>query len=166
MFDTNGDELLSVQELRRGLNVNYVGCQDPPCYPVLKVSNPLFRVPYPANAFALGEYGFCVAGEPLCTAADERNVLPLMVAAQRARTDPSRLPSKVEGRNKALDGYVLFKEFFSNLVAADPCADRWYGVGCSDQGRVTALSLAANQLTGTIPPDVGNLTQVGPIDGF
>lgn len=160
VFDTNGDELLTPVELKRGLNVNYVGCPDPPCYPVLSVANPLFKIPYPTNAFALKEYGFCVAGESLCAAGDERNILPLMATAQRARTDPSRLPSKIEGRNKALDGFVLFKEFFSNFVASDPCLDGWFGVGCSEQGRVVALSLGSNQLTGTIPPDVGNLTQL------
>lgn len=58
VFDTNGDEVLTLEELKRGLNVNYVGCAYPPCFPTLKKSNPIFSVVEPDNRFALEEFGF------------------------------------------------------------------------------------------------------------
>ncbi len=39
-----------------------------------------------------------------------------------------------------------------------PCS--WYGVSCSG-GRIVSLSLSGNQLTGSIPMELGNLTQLG-----
>jgi len=40
-----------------------------------------------------------------------------------------------------------------------PC--RWYGVGCKDQfGDVTSLYYYQNNLTGTLPPQLGNLLQI------
>jgi hypothetical protein len=122
-----------------------------------------------------------------------------MQLALRQRTDPVRGTTKVEGRDKSIDGMLLFKEFVSNFIATDPCRDQWHGwftpalnfvsvsillwhhpsalelryrpdadmcrgkhtgLSCSDQGRVLAISLPSNQLTGTIPPDIGNLTAI------
>ena len=37
--------------------------------------------------------------------------------------------------------------------------DSWYGVATAD-GRVTRLNLGGNRLTGEIPPELGNLTQL------
>jgi hypothetical protein len=42
-----------------------------------------------------------------------------------------------------------------------PC--NWYGVVCSD-GHVTALDLGYNQLTGPIPPELGNLINLTELD--
>ena len=43
----------------------------------------------------------------------------------------------------------------------DPCDDpAWYGVEC-DTGHVTFLVLSYNQLTGPIPPELGNLRSLG-----
>ncbi|CUG87398.1 GP46-like surface antigen, putative [Bodo saltans] len=41
---------------------------------------------------------------------------------------------------------------------------RWYGVTCSEGGRVTQLILAANGLRGTIPPELGNATELEFVD--
>ena len=43
------------------------------------------------------------------------------------------------------------------LLSADPCS--WFGVMCSS-GHVTVLSLSVNNLTGSIPTDLGNLTSL------
>jgi len=59
VFDEDGDEVLTLEELKQGMNVNYVGCRFPPCYPTLKVHNPLFRIPEPENRFRLEEFGTC-----------------------------------------------------------------------------------------------------------
>ena len=149
VFDQDGDEVLTLEELKQGMNVNYVGCRFPPCYPTLKVHNPLFRVPEPENRFRLEEFGWFDA-----------EIEVIIELALRQRVDPVRGAARVEGRDTSIDGMMLFKEFFSNLITADPCLDKWFGLSCSDQGRVLALSLPANQLTGTIPPDIGNLTQI------
>jgi len=149
VFDEDGDEVLTLEELKQGLNVNYVGCRFPPCYPTLKVHNPLFRIKEPENRFRLEEFGWF-----------DDEVSVIIELALRQRLDPVRGADKVNGRDSSIDGMMLFKEFFSNLISADPCRDEWHGVSCSDQGRVLVISLPANQLTGTIPPDIGNLTQI------
>jgi Leucine-rich repeat (LRR) protein len=41
------------------------------------------------------------------------------------------------------------------LVTNTPCS--WYGVGCGG-GRVASINLDANHLTGSLPPELGNLT--------
>ena len=38
--------------------------------------------------------------------------------------------------------------------------DHWYGVSTDHNGRVTALSLHGNQLSGSMPPSLGNLTNL------
>lgn len=40
------------------------------------------------------------------------------------------------------------------------CATTRHGISCTEQGRVIGISLPANHLSGTIPPDIGNLTSV------
>jgi hypothetical protein len=137
VFDLDGDEVLTQEEFKRGLNVNYVGCRFPPCFPGLKVHNPLFRIPEPENRFALEDVGWL-----------DTQIDPMFENALRQRTDPVRGEARVEGRDKSIDGMMLFKEFFSNFIAADPCLDRWHGITCSEQGRILGLSLPANQLTG------------------
>jgi hypothetical protein len=151
VFDTDGDEVLTLEEMKSGLNVNYVGCRHPPCFPTLKIHNPLFRISPPENRFALEEFGWF-----------DDAVSALISNALRQRTDPIRGTAKIEGRDKSIDGMLLFKEFFSNFIRADPCLDGWHGLSCTNQGRVIGISLPANHLTGTIPPDIGNLTCAVP----
>ncbi len=45
------------------------------------------------------------------------------------------------------------------IAPIDPCPNSWYGVACSI-GNITRLDLGSNQLTGTIPPEIGNLTNL------
>ena len=142
--------MLTPEEIKRGLNVNYVGCAYPPCNPTMKVQNPLFSIPLPDEPrSALEEFGF-----------KDEYIQPFIENALRTRIDPVRGADKVNGRDTSIDGLMLFKEFFSNFIAADPCNDEWHGIACSEQGRVTGVALPSNHLVGTIPPDVGNLTHL------
>jgi Leucine-rich repeat (LRR) protein len=49
------------------------------------------------------------------------------------------------------------------FVAADPC--EWYGVACADNN-VIALNLASNNLNGSIPPEMGDLTSLQELRFF
>ncbi len=44
----------------------------------------------------------------------------------------------------------------TNWLSANP-VETWYGVGVSNYGHVNGISLQNNQLTGTIPPEIGDL---------
>lgn len=44
-------------------------------------------------------------------------------------------------------------------TSCDPCQDNWSGVEC-ENGRVTELHLEVNNLTGTIPAEIGNLNNL------
>ena len=49
----------------------------------------------------------------------------------------------------------------SGWLATDtPCS--WYGVSCN-AGHVIGVSLDSNQLSGSIPPELGNLTNCGSL---
>ena len=45
-------------------------------------------------------------------------------------------------------------------LGAEP-ACQWHGVGCDDRGAVSSLRLPANVLSGTVPPEVGDLASLG-----
>ena len=45
----------------------------------------------------------------------------------------------------------------TNWNVGDPCDDDWYGVSCDDDGSVWHLGLSTNNLTGSIPSEIGNL---------
>ena len=51
----------------------------------------------------------------------------------------------------------------SNWLTDQPMGD-WYGVGTDYTGRVTSLSLEGNQLTGAIPGQLGNLSNLTLLD--
>ena len=57
------------------------------------------------------------------------------------------------------DGWNLpfFEEH--NWLSHKPLGD-WYGVYTDNSGRVTSLELANNQLSGEIPPELGNLSEL------
>ncbi|AQK63417.1 probable receptor protein kinase TMK1 precursor [Zea mays] len=75
---------------------------------------------------------------------------PLDVAAMRA-------VAKALGADKTL-GWD---------VAGDPCSPkRWDGVSCDSSGRVTAIQVGARGLTGTLPPEVGDLTELTRLEVF
>ena len=46
-----------------------------------------------------------------------------------------------------------------NWNVGDPCTDGWHGVECYEDN-IIGLSLYENQLTGSIPPEIGNLTNL------
>ena len=48
----------------------------------------------------------------------------------------------------------------SNNWGTDAPLDEWYGIEVDDQGRVHSLSLPLNNLAGTIPPEIGRLTEL------
>ena len=47
-----------------------------------------------------------------------------------------------------------------NWDSGHPCEDNWRGVYCNDEGEIIRLYLHSNNLTGTIPPEIGNLTSL------
>lgn len=47
----------------------------------------------------------------------------------------------------------------ANWLTEEPLGE-WYGVLVDDVGRVKALSLSDNRLTGTVPPELGNLARL------
>lgn len=47
---------------------------------------------------------------------------------------------------------------------SDPCWDGWYGVTCDEHGRVIALELSDNNLTGVLPEDLGKLSGLLKLD--
>ena len=51
----------------------------------------------------------------------------------------------------------------TNWLSEAPMSD-WFGVGTDGNGEVTTLSLRANQLSGTIPPELGGLTRLQRLD--
>ena len=48
------------------------------------------------------------------------------------------------------------------VTGSDEC--NWYGVTCNGSGTVTELALTSNKLDGTIPSDIGLLTELGKLD--
>ena len=48
-------------------------------------------------------------------------------------------------------------------LGAEP-ACQWHGVGCDDRGAVTSLRLPRNALSGTLPPEVGDLASLDVLD--
>ncbi|XP_066328194.1 receptor protein kinase TMK1-like [Miscanthus floridulus] len=91
-------------------------------------------------------------------------VLALMAlaAGAAAETSPSdvaamRAVAKALGADKTL-GWD---------VAGDPCfPKRWDGVSCDSLGRVTAIQVGKRGLTGTLPPEVGDLTELTRLEVF
>ena len=53
------------------------------------------------------------------------------------------------------DNWLENENWLSNRTLGD-----WYGVTVDDSGRVIALNLSENELSGTIPPELGNLTKL------
>lgn len=59
---------------------------------------------------------------------------------------------------KSTEGYKWRK--YANWTHGDPCNNNWHGVSCNSKGSVTSLILEKNNLFGTIPPEIGNLTNL------
>ena len=52
----------------------------------------------------------------------------------------------------------------TNWGVGCPCEDNWFGVTCDTAGNVTQLTLNENNLIGTIPPEIENLTELENIN--
>ena len=50
----------------------------------------------------------------------------------------------------------------TNWLSDEAIAD-WYGVETDASGRVSGLGFADNGLTGTLPPEIGNLSHLGSV---
>ena len=48
----------------------------------------------------------------------------------------------------------------SGWMKGDPCLNYWYGLYCSESGRILQINLVYNLLSGVIPPDIGRLDQL------
>ena len=53
---------------------------------------------------------------------------------------------------------------WSDYWGTDAPLNQWYGVGVDGEGRVIELSLSRNQLSGPIPPELGNLENLRTLD--
>ena len=53
------------------------------------------------------------------------------------------------------------------LIATDPCDDSWFGVACDGgvPAHVTAITLSRNNLTGTLPSSLGQLSALRYVVG-
>ncbi len=78
----------------------------------------------------------------------------LLHAASPAETDALR-----ELYNQTGGSHWTHSE---NWLSGDPCAygNEWYGVTCDFYGNVTELDLHGNNLAGTLPNELGNLTNL------
>lgn len=48
----------------------------------------------------------------------------------------------------------------TNWLVGDPCVDSWYGVTCDQSENITKIELHQNNLVGTIPASLGNLSHL------
>ena len=83
--------------------------------------------------------------------------------------NPSRLEAQTSGHHQGADRDALIALYNAtdgpnwsrdrNWLSDRPL-DQWYGVTTGGDGRVTELDLSVNQLTGSISPELGNLTRL------
>lgn len=52
----------------------------------------------------------------------------------------------------------------TNWLSGDPCANTWYGVTCDENANITKVMLDENNLSGTIPVEIGDLTKLEVLD--
>lgn len=115
----------------------------------------------PLEFTQLGLREFDYSGTRLCTPPEPsfREWLSTIAVVQVAGVECAPLSDRtvLEALYEATDG--------ENWVASDgwmtdePLGN-WYGVGVDEAGRVTALSLRSNNLAGSIPAELGHLTEL------
>jgi Leucine-rich repeat (LRR) protein len=49
----------------------------------------------------------------------------------------------------------------TNWLVGDPCDNSWFGITCDNSSGIKFIILFRNNLTGTIPSELGNLTNLG-----
>ena len=54
----------------------------------------------------------------------------------------------------------------TNWLIGDPCDNSWFGISCDGSSNIERVSLASNDLVGTIPPELGNLNIWGQSKNF
>ena len=76
---------------------------------------------------------------------------PLQATNPQDKVILERFYSSTDGNNWANN---------SGWMKGDPCMDYWYGIYCSESGRVLQINLVYNLLSGRLPTDLGRLDQL------
>ncbi len=95
--------------------------------------------------------------------------LPLLAAAcggsegptPTPRTSPETDRAALEALYNSTDGPNWLRN--GNWLSNEPM-NRWFGVTTNDDGRVVGLELGANEMSGEIPPALGNLDRLQLLD--
>ena len=98
-----------------------------------------------------------IAQSAIATAVFATALLPVSASAQVLNPDRAALQALYEaagGDNWDRDDNWL----------TDAPLDEWYGVDATGTGQVLALSLPDNNLTGHLPPEIGNLSRLERLD--
>ena len=112
--------------------------------------------------------------DELVGSGSDPNSTPQSMAAEFVLYDdplllPSRDPRFLERYALAVLHYInggcsgVWTEDANWMGGSDHC-DGWHGVTCDLKGRVVELNLSANRLTGTMPIELGQLTELGVLD--
>ena len=64
--------------------------------------------------------------------------------------------------NQRFDNWDFTKD--GNEYASNPCTDQWWGLICNEYGDISEITMSNSELTGTIPPELGNLQSLSKLD--
>ena len=82
----------------------------------------------------------------------QRHKLPIgQLTASKDKDALEAFYSATQGKNWVKD---------SGWMKGDPCQNNWYGIYCSESGRVLQITLVYNQLSGYIPSDITKMDQL------
>ena len=98
---------------------------------------------------------------PICGEPDEPAGVVVRVAVPVTSSDPSTDRDVLVALYNATGGANWMNK--DNWLSERPIRE-WHGVTTDSDGRVTELNLNHNQLTGPIPPELGNLTNLLRLD--
>ncbi len=97
-------------------------------------------------------------------------LFPLLGSGPITKTAQATVPAAEKNAlvdlYNATDGaHWTHNDGWKNYSSTDPCDSPWYGVTCtSANDHVIKIELRSNNLTGTIPVSIGNLTQLQYLD--